>query len=68
MTTKRPSKISSEKLARLWLIEDVHEFTSIPISTLKMYIALDKIPSFKIGRHRRFDQEEIRRWMKKQSA
>lgn len=68
MTTKRASKISTEKMEKLWLIEDVAEFTTIPISTLKTYIALNKIPSIKIGRHRRFEPEEIRRWLKKKAS
>jgi excisionase family DNA binding protein len=65
---KRPSRISQEKIERLWLIEDVHEFTSIPISTLKLYVATNQIPSIKIGRHRRFDPDEIRKWIKRKSA
>lgn len=65
---KRPSRISHEKMERLWLIEDVAEFTTIPISTLKLYVATNQIPSIKIGRHRRFDPEEIRRWIKKKGA
>jgi hypothetical protein len=68
IASKRASKVSQEKMERLWLIEDVHEFTSIPISTLKLYVALNKIPSIKIGRHRRFEPEQIRRWIKKKAS
>ncbi|CAK0739493.1 DNA-binding protein [Azospirillaceae bacterium] len=61
-------KISQEKLERLLLIEDVHELTSIPISTLKLYTATGKIPSIKIGRHRRYDPAEIRKWLKRMAS
>ena len=64
---KKP-RISSEKMERLWLIEDVQEFTSLSVSTIKMYIATGQIPSIKIGKHRRFDPEDIRRWIKKKGA
>lgn len=65
---KRPTRISSEKMERLWLIEDVKEFTGIAISTLKLYVALNKIPSLKIGKHRRFDPDEIRKWIKRKAS
>lgn len=61
-------KVSAEKMERLWLIEDVHEFTSIPISTLKLYTATNQIPSIKIGRHRRYDPVEIRKWLKRKAS
>lgn len=64
----RESKISAEKAERLWLIEDVHEYTSIPLSTLKLYVATNRIPSIKIGRHRRFDPVEIRKWIKRKAS
>ncbi len=64
----RPSRVSQEKMERLWLIEDVHEFTLIPISTLKLYTATGRIPSLKIGRHRRYDPNEIRKWVKRSAS
>lgn len=68
MEERKSSKISQQKMERLWLIEDVREFTSIPISTLKFYVATNQIPSIKIGRHRRFDPDEIRKWIKRKNA
>lgn len=64
----RESRVSQEKMERLWLIDDVHEFTGIPISTLKLYTATGRIPSLKIGRHRRYDPVEIRKWIKRSAC
>lgn len=64
----RASKISQDKMERLWTIQDLSEFTGIPVTTLKMYVALNRLPSLKIGRHRRFEPEEIRRWLKKKAS
>lgn len=61
-------KVSQPKIERLWLIDDVHLYTGIPISTLKLYIATDQIPSIKIGRHRRFDPNEIKKWILRKST
>lgn len=58
-------RISAEKMERLWLIEDVHEYTQIPMSTLRLYTATSEIPSIKIGRHRRYDPIEIRKWIER---
>jgi excisionase family DNA binding protein len=52
-------------VAELWTLEDLQAFTKIPMRTLKFYIATKEIPSIKIGRHRRFDPDEIKRWLKK---
>lgn len=68
MSAQRKTKVSQDKMERLWLIEDVHEFTSIPISTIKLYTATDQIPSLKIGRHRRYDPVEIRKWLERKKS
>lgn len=61
-------KMTPIKIERLWHIDDVHEYTGIPVSTLKLYIATDRIPSIKIGRHRRFDGDEIKKWIRRKST
>ncbi len=60
-------KLGEAKMERLWLIEDVKEFTQIPISTLRLYTATEQIPSIKIGRHRRYDPVEIRKWIQRKA-
>jgi excisionase family DNA binding protein len=57
--------MEEKKMERLWTVEDVMEFSGLPRSTINLYIATSRIPSLKIGKHRRFVPEEIRKWIKR---
>lgn len=58
-----------EKKAReLWTMDELIAYLKIPRSTVYMYVAMEKIPSIKIGRHKRFIPDEVERAIKKLSA
>lgn len=59
-------KLTPERLESLWTIDDLAEFTKISIRTLKLYTITGRLPSIKIGRHRRYIPDEIRKWLKRQ--
>jgi len=52
----------------LWKFEDVQKFLQIPVRTLKLYVATNEIPSIKIGSHRRFDPDKIRKWLESKAS
>jgi len=52
----------------LWTFEQVQEFTKIPVRTLKLYVASKDIPSYKLGRLRRFDPTKIRKWLESKAS
>ena len=49
-------------------IDDVVRILKVPKTTVKILIAKGEIPSFKIGRHRRFLAEDVTKWLRKQTA
>ena len=49
---------------RLWTVQDVSEFLSVPVATLHQWRNLGTGPeAFKVGRHLRCDPEAVRRWL-----
>ena len=59
---KRP--VDLKGVRQLWDFEDLMTYLKIPRSTVRMYIAMEKIPCVRIGRHLRFVPEEIERMVK----
>lgn len=60
--------MGEKKHQNLWDTQDVVNYLRLPVSTVKLYIATNKIPSIKIGRHRRFIPSEVERALKKMST
>lgn len=60
--------MGEKKHQQLWDTDDVVAYLRLPRSTVKLYIALNKIPSIKIGRHRRFIPADVERAIKKLST
>ena len=57
--------MGEKNFEQLWDIKDLQAYCKIPRSTLMLYIAREQIPSVKIGRHRRFIPDEVRKALKK---
>lgn len=49
-------------------IDEVSEWLKIKKSTIYHWVAMDDIPSVKIGGRRRFDPVEIKKWIKKKNS
>jgi excisionase family DNA binding protein len=60
--------MGEKKSRELWDMKQLLEYLKIPRSTAFMYISTGKIPSVKIGRHRRFIPEEVERALRKMPA
>lgn len=57
--------MGEKHIESLWDIKDLMAFTKIPKTTLMLYVAREQIPSIKIGRHRRFIPDDVRKALKK---
>lgn len=57
--------MGEQKLDKLLKFDDIRTLLNIPTSTLRYYIAIDLIPSVKIGRHRRFVYDDVMRAVRK---
>jgi hypothetical protein len=54
---------------RLWSGDDLAEFLSVPVKTLRQWRYLGIGPkAFKVGRHVRYDPEEVARWLIEECA
>lgn len=60
--------MGAKEIDKLLTTKEISEFLQIPMSTIKLYVACDEIPSIKIGRHRRFDINEVKKWLKKKAS
>lgn len=48
----------------LLTVKDVAEITHVPVSTVHHWaLRGDGPPSFKLGKHRRYDAREVARWL-----
>ncbi len=56
--------MGEKKIRELWTIKELVAYLKIPKSTVLMYVAMEKIPSIKIGRHRRFIPDEVEKAIK----
>ena len=57
--------MGEKKHKELCTIDQVIAYLKVPRTTVYMYVALDKIPSIKIGRHRRFIPDEVEKAIKR---
>jgi excisionase family DNA binding protein len=57
-----------KQLDELLTVEEVLKILKIPRTTFLLRVSTGEIPSLKIGRHRRFLQEDIYKWLKKKTA
>ena len=55
---------SGEAFPRLLTVKQVAEILSVPVSTVHHWaVRGEGPPSFKVGKHRRFDAEAVRQWI-----
>jgi len=47
---------------RLWTIDDVAEYLQVKNSVVRYWIHNERLPCLKIGKHLRFDPEDVREW------
>jgi len=50
-------------LNRLMGVEEVAELTSIPESTVRRMVTKGRIPCVRLGKHVRFDPEDVAEWI-----
>ena len=53
---------------RLWTIDDVAEYLRVKASVVKYWIHNERLPCMKIGKHLRFDPEDVREWVEGQKT
>lgn len=55
--------------SRLWTVDDVSAFLGVPVRTLYQWRYLRSgPPSYRIGRHLRYDPAAVRVWLENQDA
>lgn len=64
----KETSMAEKKHRELWTIKEVVEYLKVPKSTVYLYMAQGKIPSIRVGRHRRFIPDEVERAIKKLPA
>ena len=53
---------------KLWTIEDVAEFFQVKVSVVKYWLYNLNLPYIKLGKHRRFDPEDVMTWIEIQKT
>ena len=54
---------------RLWTLQDVSNFLGVPVGTLYHWrVRGEGPPAFKVGRHVRFDPDQVRAWLAAKAA
>ena len=63
-------EVEAEKRSqRLWSIDDVSEFLGVPVGTLRQWRYVGTGPrAYRVGRHLRYSQAEVSRWLEAQAA
>lgn len=62
--TRLPTVAQLPKCERLWTFQDVSDFLGVPIGTLYQWrVRGEGPPAFKVGRHVRFDPDQVRTWL-----
>lgn len=55
--------------SRLWTTIEVAEYLAVPVATVHRWHYLGEgPPAAKIGRHLRFDRQDLMRWVEKQKT
>ena len=52
----------------LLTIDELSQWLKVKKQTIYIWASKDEIPSYKVGGKRRFDPDEIRKWLKRRSA
>lgn len=53
---------------KLWTIEDVAEFFQVKVSVVKYWLYNLSLPYIKLGKHRRFDPNDLKAWIEIQKT
>lgn len=54
---------------RLWTVDEVSEYLGVPVETLYTWRKRKYgPPAARVGRHLRYDQAEVRAWVKRQAV
>jgi len=53
---------------KLWIIDDVAEYLQVKVSVIRYWIYNERLPCLKIGKHLRFDPEDIREWIEQRKS
>lgn len=62
-TNVKTPRSGTEK-PRLWTVEDLAFYLGVPVHTVYKWRSTGEgPPGYRIGRHLRFDQAEVRRWL-----
>lgn len=56
-----------DKLQCLLTVDEVALYLKVKPTTIQKWVYLHMIPSIKVGRNRRFEPDEIRKWLKRRS-
>jgi excisionase family DNA binding protein len=61
--------ITDTPVASFMCVADVADLLNVPRSTVHHWVAAKQAPpSFKIGKHRRFDRSEVMAWIETQKS
>lgn len=55
-------------IEKLWTINEVAGFLQVKTSVVKYWLCTSGMPFVKIGKHYRFDPNDIREWMEKHKS
>lgn len=50
-------------IEKLWTIKEVADFLQVKVSVVKYWLHTSGMPFVKIGKHYRFDPNDIRKWV-----
>ncbi len=57
--------MAEKKLRELWTIDELQAYLKLPRSTTYLLVAEGKIPSVRLGKHRRFMPDEVETALRK---
>ncbi len=57
--------MGEKKLRELWTIDELQAYLKLPRSTTYLLVAEGKIPSVRLGKHRRFIPDEVETALRK---
>ncbi len=57
---------SSKIIDSLWTIADVATFCQVKESVVKYWVYNSDLPFIKLGKHIRFEQEDVKEWVERQ--
>lgn len=63
----RKRRPALDRLPEILDVNDLSDYLDIPPSTVRTLAREGRIPSFKIGRRRKFQREAVRRWLEAQN-